>query len=109
MSNTTTRRRFFATAGGTLAAVVFAGLRQRAESGEELPHLTADDPAAKALGYSEDASKVDAATFAARQAQQACVNCNFYAGKPDGFGPCQLFPGKAVAATGWCSGWAKET
>ena len=41
-------------------------------------------------------------------AGQGCANCNFYQGAATGFGPCQLFPGKAVNAKGWCSGYAKK-
>jgi len=35
-----------------------------------------------------------------------CENCKFWTGKAgDAFGPCSLFPGKATAAKGWCSGY----
>ena len=98
------RRRFFATAGGALGAVVVANALPRLARAEDLPHLTLDDPAAKALNYTEDATKAPAP----HQAGQACSNCNFYTGGATGYGPCQLFVGKAVAAAGWCAGYAKK-
>ena len=52
----------------------------------------------------EDASKAPAPHVAG----QDCSNCNFYQGAATGFGPCQLFPGKAVNAKGWCAGYAKK-
>jgi len=98
------RRRFFATAGGALGAVAIAGTLSRFANAADLPHLTLDDPAAKALNYTEDATKAPAP----HQAGQACSNCNFYSGGATGYGPCQLFVGKAVAAAGWCAGYAKK-
>lgn len=98
------RRRFFATAGGALGAVVIAGALPRIARAEDLPHLTLDDPTAKALNYTEDASKAPAP----HQEGQTCANCNFYQGAATGYGPCQLFAGKSVNAKGWCSGYAKK-
>jgi hypothetical protein len=98
------RRRFFATAGGAIGAVVIAGALPRIARAEDLPHLTLDDPAAKALNYTEDNTKAPAP----HQAGQECANCNFYQGAATGYGPCQLFAGKSVAAKGWCAGYAKK-
>lgn len=97
------RRRFFALAGTGAAAAVVASALPRAAFAEDLPHLTIDDPTAKALNYIEDATKAPAP----HQAGQVCANCNFFSGG-GAFGPCQLFPGKAVNAKGWCSGYAKK-
>jgi hypothetical protein len=109
MSSTTSRRRFFAAAGGALAAAIVGTVSSRLAFAAELPHLALDDPSAKALNYTEDAGKIDAVKMPAHQVGQACVNCNFYSGRPNQFGPCALFPGKAVNSKGWCSGYAKET
>lgn len=98
------RRRFFATAGGALGVAVLANALPSIARADDLPHLTLDDPTAKALNYVEDASKAAAPHVAG----QMCSNCNFYQGKADGYGPCQLFVGKSVAAKGWCSGYAKK-
>lgn len=74
----------------------------------DLPHLSPDDPTAKALGYHEDASKVDAAKYPTHKPEMLCSNCNFYQSGSADFGPCQLFAGKAVSAKGWCAGYAKK-
>ncbi|RDS86106.1 high-potential iron-sulfur protein [Dyella psychrodurans] len=92
------RRHFLKAAAGTAAAVVIGGLPRFARAAD-LPHLAETDPTAKALGYVEDASK---ATDPKRVAGDTCANCQFFTNGPGGFGPCQLFPGKAVSAKGWC-------
>jgi hypothetical protein len=75
----------------------------------ELPHLTPDDPTAKALGYHDDAKAVDAKQFATYQAGQACNTCLQLQGAADQpWRPCSIFPGKAVNAGGWCRSWAKR-
>jgi len=67
---------------------------------QELPKLAADDPTAAALQYTEDASTATAPNY---QAGQNCANCNFIQGNDgEAWRPCQLFPGKSVAAEGWC-------
>ncbi|HEX6834653.1 MAG TPA: high-potential iron-sulfur protein [Rudaea sp.] len=98
------RRRFFRTAGGAIGIALLANALPSVVQAEDLPHLTTDDPTAKALNYTEDASKAPPP----HQAGQACANCNFFQGGSAAYGPCQLFPGKAVAAKGWCSGYAKK-
>ena len=67
------------------------------------------DPTAVALGYSSDATKVDAKRFPKYAAGQKCGNCQLYTGKAtDASGGCGIFPGKAVAASGWCSAYVKK-
>jgi hypothetical protein len=98
------RRSFIALAGVTGAAML-AGLQpDSARAAEGPPHLTETDPTAKALGYVEDAGKVDKTKFPSYKAGAHCSTCNFFQGKPaDAYGPCQIFPGKAVAGKGWCA------
>ena len=75
----------------------------------DLPHLTADDPAAKALGYHDDAKTVDSKQFATFHPDQTCNTClqvQGTAGEP--WRPCTIFPGKAVNANGWCQVWVKK-
>ncbi|HEY3785372.1 MAG TPA: high-potential iron-sulfur protein [Steroidobacteraceae bacterium] len=82
------------------------GLRPGLSSaqGKQLPHVTDSDPTAKALGYTEDASKVDKSKFPSYKPGAHCGNCNFFQGKAgDAYGPCQIFPGKSVNANGWCA------
>ena len=73
----------------------------------DLPHVDeATDPTAKALKYASDATKaprVDKAGTPA--ANQHCSNCQFILAAEGDWRPCSLFPGKAVAANGWCASW----
>lgn len=93
------RRRFLKIAAGTTAAAVVVGGLPRFARAADLPHLSESDPTAKALNYVEDASK---STNPKHTAGAVCANCQFYSGGATGYGPCQLFPGKAVSAKGWC-------
>ena len=102
------RRRFFAGAGSALGAVALASILPRVARADDLPHLTSADPTAQALNYTEDSSKIDSAKSPTHVAGSACANCNFFQGGTAAYGPCQLFPGKAVNAKGWCSGYAKK-
>lgn len=72
------------------------------------PMLAESDAQAKALGYVADAAKADKAKFPKFAAGQNCANCALYQGKAGAAGPCPLFPGKDVAAKGWCSAYAKK-
>ena len=106
------RRNFIALAGVTGAAVL-AGMRPALSlaqgQGVSPPHLSESDPTAKALGYVEDASKADKAKFPAYKAGAHCATCNFFQGKPaDAYAPCQIFPGKAVSAKGWCASYSQK-
>lgn len=99
------RRRFI----GTLTAAALIGaVVPRRSFADDLPHLPETDPTAQALGYHEDAAKTDAAKFPNHTAAQQCSNCNFFQGGA-AYGPCQLFPGKAVNAKGWCSAYAAKS
>jgi High potential iron-sulfur protein len=70
---------------------------------------SAADPTAQALGYVNDASKVDKAKYANFVAGSACSNCALYQGQAGAeAGPCPLFAGKQVSAKGWCSSYAKK-
>lgn len=105
------RRRFIALAGVTGAAAL-VGIRPAltfAQGGGALPHVAESDPTAKALGYVEDASKVDKTKFPAYKPGSRCSTCNFFQGKAsDDYGPCQIFPGKAVSAKGWCASYSAK-
>jgi High potential iron-sulfur protein len=86
-----------------------AALPPRALLGAEPPKLDVNDPAAVALGYVENASQVDRAKNPRYVPGSNCDNCLQLQGKPgNNYRPCSLFPGKLVAVSGWCSGWAAE-
>jgi hypothetical protein len=75
----------------------------------DAPKVAESDPTAQALGYKEDASKVDKAKYAKYAAGQDCGNCQFYQGKAgDAYAPCPMFSSKQVASKGWCSAYVKK-
>ncbi len=79
----------------------------RAEAAD-LPHLDESDQAAQALKYVHDASQVDEGMRGG--ADRVCRGCRFFTEpSSEEWGPCTLFPGKAVNASGWCSGWVAKT
>jgi len=71
------------------------------------PMLAENDPQGSSLGYKADSTKVDKAKFPKHAATQLCSNCTLYKGGANA-GGCQIFPGKQVAAKGWCSAWAAK-
>ncbi len=99
------RRTFLLTLTG--AAATLGAMRSAQSAASE--RLSETDPQAQALGYRNDATKVDKTKFPKFAAGQTCSSCQLYQGKAgDATGPCPLFPNKLVAATGWCSAWAKK-
>ena len=74
-----------------------------------MPKLSVDDPQAKSLAYVEDTTTIDTARQPRFKAGQACSNCALYQKKDDpDWGGCSIFPGKLVAAAGWCSVYAPK-
>jgi High potential iron-sulfur protein len=108
------RRNFLLAALGAAAAAL-AGLRSpsaRAQgaAAQNLPHLSPDDPLAKALGYANTASQVDRAKFPTYKPGDGCTKCRFYQGTAgQAWGPCQIFAGKSVSAQGWCASYMVKT
>jgi hypothetical protein len=104
------RRDFLLSLSTVLGMGVFAdAVTSVAVAKATLPHLTAQDPQAQALHYTEDASTIDASKVATHTAGAKCANCKLFQGSSgDAFGPCQLYPGKAVSANGWCIGYQKK-
>ncbi|WGS52045.1 high-potential iron-sulfur protein [Paraburkholderia sp. D15] len=69
--------------------------------------LSETDPKAQAVGYKEDATKVDKAKFPTYAAGQNCGNCSLFQGKAtDAYSGCTLFGDKQVAARGWCDSYS---
>lgn len=90
------------------AAAVAVGAAGRSR-GAEMAKLDVHDPAAAALGYVEDASRVDLGKYPGYVKGSSCDNCLQLQGAPgNSYRPCSLFQGKLVAVGGWCSGWAAE-
>ena len=101
-------RRKFIQLSAVAAAGCFVAPAREAQAGD-LPKLSTDDPMAAAMKYTHDASSVDPASRNNPAAVQNCANCALVQGNDgDEWRPCQIFPGKAVAAAGWCSVWAPK-
>ncbi len=93
----------------SLALAASQAQAQQKPAAKALPRLDEKDQAAAALGYVHDAAKADKKKFANWKADQTCANCLQYQAKPtDAWGPCAIFPGKQVAARGWCAAWVKK-
>jgi hypothetical protein len=106
------RRQFLVSAALVPAAVMLA---QTAESAAapapaDLPAVNPNDALAKALGYVEDATKVDKKKYPQFKAGSHCANCKLVLGV-DGAKrrPCSIFPGKSVSPAGWCISWAAKS
>ena len=99
------RRRLLKRISLGVALAPIAGATLRGAWAADLPLLTGDDPTAKALKYTADASKAPEAKPGSK-----CDNCKlFQAAAGAAQGPCLLFPGKAVKAGGWCASWTAKT
>jgi hypothetical protein len=93
-----------------LAAAGAAG-RVRAQGAKpaELPRLDEKDKVAVSLGYVADAKRVNVAKNPTYKPTQTCANCFQVTGKDgDAWRGCKMFPGKSVAAAGWCKVWVKK-
>ena len=87
-----------------VALAPIAGAALRPARAADLPLVTEDDPTAKALHYVPDVSKAKDAKPGSH-----CGNCKLFQGAANAAqGPCLLFPGKNVKATGWCSSWTAK-
>ncbi|MGD2076222.1 MAG: high-potential iron-sulfur protein [Gammaproteobacteria bacterium] len=97
------RRRALKLAAASVVAVPLTSLATRGGAiAGELPHLSEDDRAAKALSYVHDAADAPANK---RKDGSFCKNCNLIKGEEGAWRGCDLFPGKAVNENGWCAGW----
>ncbi len=93
-------------AGALLPAI---GLMSRTASAAALPPLDPNDPTAKALGFVNDAGKVDSKTHPTFKSGQKCGTCAQFQGQAsDATAACTIFAGKSVPAGGWCQVWAQK-
>jgi hypothetical protein len=101
-----TQRRTFLIHTVSLAALTLGGsLAVRAQAAK----LEESDPAATAISYKHDATKVDAKKSPTWAAGRNCANCQLYQGKAgEAWGACAAVGGKLVNAKGWCVAWSKK-
>lgn len=98
------RRRFLTRLFVGASLVPLALLRSPRSRAADLPLLEPSSPAARKVQYVADASQAKAAAKG-----NSCSNCGLYQGTYGSRqGPCQLFPGKDVPASGWCSSWEPQ-
>ena len=99
------RRKFLLAAVAVPLSTVLVGVA-RAQQGTALAHLSPSDPQAKGLGYVENAKSIDPKSEATYKPGAHCATCQQYKGAAgDAWGPCNIFPGKAVNSNGWCRVW----
>jgi hypothetical protein len=67
--------------------------------------LDEKDPAAKAVHYQQDARSVNPLLCPTYRRGQTCNTCALIEFGTAPLRGCSLFPGKLVAAAGWCSVW----
>ena len=105
------RRRLLLGTATALATLPLLSLVYDARAAAEaLPHLAEDDPMAKALKYPTAATTAPRAEKSGVAAgEQFCHNCRFIQADSGDWRPCQIFPGKAVNANGWCTSWMPRT
>lgn len=96
------RRRFLVRAALAAAALPLAGHLIPAAHAADLSRLPLDNPQAKALSYTEQASKTKHPSY---KPGSVCANCQFFTAAT---GACVLFAGFSVSPKGWCSAWAKK-
>jgi hypothetical protein len=72
------------------------------------PQLNPNDPAAKTIGYTEDASKVDPKKEPLFKPNSRCANCTFFqtAQAKGEYAPCTIFANQMVVGKGWCRAWS---
>jgi hypothetical protein len=98
----TSRRRFI-----ELVPLAGATLLWGAPAHSQAARLDEKDPRAVAVGYVEDAARVDARRYPKYLPGEDCAGCQFYLAPPsEAWGPCSIFPRKLVAAKGWCDAFA---
>ncbi len=107
-SHNESRRRFLKGTAAGLAALPAAGVALsvpgNVRADDDLERLSEDDPAAQALAYVHDAADADDPAY---EEGQTCANCALYTDVDGEWGRCSVFPGKLVAAAGWCNVWVQ--
>ena len=94
---TISRRQMLAITAATAVSVPVLALTGRASAADA--RLDPNNAQAKALSYTHESPDPN----------KLCSNCALYTGDAGTeWGPCNIFPGKQVAAAGWCSAWVAK-
>ncbi len=100
------RRRVLKLAAAGVVAVPLSSVIPRGTAiAGDLPRLSEDDRAARALSYVHDAVNAPAGK---RKQGTFCRNCNLIQGEQGEWRGCSLFRGKSVNENGWCAGWVRR-
>lgn len=100
------RRKFLRILTVGTALVPISGLLLRNPALAQQEKLSEDDPLAKSLNYSHDATKV---TVKQREEDQFCNNCQLLQGDEGAWRPCLAYASKLVNENGWCSAYVRKT
>jgi hypothetical protein len=104
-----TRRALLRNLSVAVAAAATTALPRGRLQAAAAPHLDAKEAEAMALGYAEDAAQIDVKKYPTYIKGSNCDNCLLLQGTAGShYRPCNLFPGKLVSVSGWCSGWTAE-
>jgi hypothetical protein len=93
-------------AGALVPAIGLVGNTVLADS---LTPLDPNDPTAKSLSFTTDASKVSASANPTYKAGQKCGTCAQFQGGSAATGGCNIFAGHSVPAGGWCKVWVQKS
>jgi hypothetical protein len=100
----TQRRQFILT---LVPAAIALGTATSAQA--QAAKVDENDPAAKGIGYKNDATKVDAAKYPSYAKGKVCGGCQLFQGKAgEPWGACPIVGNKLVNANGWCTAWVKK-
>lgn len=110
MSEAISRRRLLLGLAATCAwRAAAAGEPGAAAGAASAKRLDPRDPAALALGYVADATRVNPAREPGYAPGHRCENCLQLQGRAgETYRPCGAFGGQLVSVSGWCRAWTPE-
>lgn len=104
-----TRRHFLRKFAITLSAPLAISSKIFGQDTPKEEILKEDDPAAVALGYKEDSTKVDKTKYVQHKDDQICEGCLLSPVAKEGDRiACAAFQNKLVSKKGWCMAFAKK-
>ena len=96
-----TRRQFLVL---PVFGVLSTSLLKSAQAQSSAQLLSETNPQAIGLGYKMNIASIDRLRWTQFTPGQSCGNCALYQGaRGSAQGPCKIFGGQVVIATGWCS------